>query len=388
MNSQVPLEIRQGRDALGRLRPYLLLGGIPLLLPNLWISGLPTRRENTLDAYLRDLVPLFRWARESALNIEDRLRRGVGFREFELSQIAERMTKTGSGHAYAISTINRKIEALRSFFEFAIDYSSEVSDASLEHSNLFRTSFEAQQKKLFKKMRAHKNESPEPGQSEELTEEQIRIILAVIHPLSDTNPFSSMSVRVRNYCIVRVAIEVLARRAELVLMEVADVILSKNPELTIKSPGAGFRSKRRDRASMKTRGRTVPITSSTAAALTLYIEEYRDQLMKSRRPTTALFVSNKDGRRLTVGAINQILSVVSAAPEVALHVPRLHPHSLRVAGANRARREMRNGGVSTIDQIESLSFMGGWRQESPMVRKYTRVAISENLKIVINKDGE
>ncbi len=77
-------------------------------------------------------------------------------------------------------------------------------------------------------------------------------------------------------------LETLARRGEVVLIELDDVDLGPSPTIRIKRPSDINRERRLDGASLKTRGRIVPITASVAAVLNEYISDHRPKLIKPK----------------------------------------------------------------------------------------------------------
>ncbi|WP_425476982.1 tyrosine-type recombinase/integrase [Novilysobacter arseniciresistens] len=196
-----------------------------------------------------------------------------------------------------------------------------------------------------------------------------------------------MAIKVRNYCLFHVTIAVLARRSEAVLLELMDLDLGASPSVLIKMPTLAMSRRRRDGAALKTKGRQVPISANLAELLRCYVYEFRPLLLKNGRPSTSLFLSDRDGRRLSSGAFNQILRKAANLPEIQRLGKRLHPHALRHAGATAARRTITSNGATHDELAECLTYLGGWSPGSPMVQHYTRAAISERVAKLIRANG-
>lgn len=381
MDSSQGIEIRRLQRPDGLLRPYLLSSGFPLILPSLWIDELGlSARPNTLEAYLRDVALLYRWGAGKNISIEGRLRTLRGFSAPEIRGIALVLCRTNAGKAASQSTCLRRLESIKSFLDFGFDYFIETAGVTLAEQAQAEKNKAKQIRRFAKQIGHAANEGTHVTPSTDLSLAEVEVIDAVLHPASELNPFQGESIRMRNYCMFHVLLETLARRSELVLLEISDVELGYKPTLRIKEASISARSKRRDGANLKTLGREVPISSHLAQLLHHYIDEVRGEFLWPRRPSTALFLSDRDGRRLSAYSVNQILRKLQDVPEVIALAKRIHPHGLRSTAANRARRKLTQAGRSSgVDVQESLSYLGGWVPNSPMVQRYTRAAISERL---------
>jgi len=340
-------------------------------------------RPNTLESYLRDIAIVYRWAESESVDLDKRLGNFKGFSTPELTSIARKLC-TAKDKAASRSTCLRRLEAVRNYIKFVYDYTIENSQISLLEQMQAEKNRDSQIKKLAKRMVRHSNLSPEPGCSTELTASQVDVLLATISPASPSNCFKNEKIKIRNFVLILLALETFARRSELVLLETTDLNLGLEPTVTFKKPTTANQLKRRDGASMKTLGREIPISSELAKALRFYIDQVRDEFLVPKRPTTALFLSARDGRRLAAMTFNHILKKISQIPEVEQMGVRLHPHGLRSTGATDIRRKIDEKGISSgIEVEEVLSYLGGWVQGSPMVRRYTKAALSEKLGAIV-----
>ena len=375
------VEVRKLHVHGGKVKPYLLKDGIPWILPNLWADELALgSRSNTVEAYLRDVARMYAWGDRENILFENSFAELKGLTKSEIRRFAKNLCTTKFGSAASKTTCERRLAAIRSYIDFCFDYFIEINRVSLLEQAQAERNKRSLIKRISKQVDFASNASAHSVPSTDLTDDEVEVLDAVLHPLSDLNPFESHPLRVRNYCLFHTALETLARRGELALLEVSDLQLGFKPTVTLKLPTPQNQARRRDGASLKTLGREVPISSVLAALLDNYLHEQRDALLRPRRPTNAVFPSSRDGRRISAYTINQILDRLEAIPEIAALGKRLHPHGLRTTAANRARRKIAAAGTASgVEMTESLSYLGGWVQGSRMVQKYTKAAIHERL---------
>lgn len=383
------LEIRKLTYDSGEIGSYLVADGFPLVLPNLWAEDLRlSLRANTVEAYLRDILLLYRTAEVEGIVPEAKLRSLMGFSRLEIKHLAKRLCETREGEAASKSTCSRRFESVRSFLTFSFDYFKEVQKLTLSDYSQADKNRDSQLSKFRKQMYKAANKGAAPAAATDLTRAEMAVVDAVMHPASELNPFKKPHVRVRNYCLFHVMWATAPRRAEVVLLELEDVRLGGAPTIVFKSPSVAAKGRRRDGASLKTRGREVPIDRELAHLLAVYREECRSYFVNSRIPSKAFFLSSRDGRRLSSYAINQIFDTVERVPEVASLGKRIHPHGLRTTSANSFRRKICDAGrASGIDLAEAMAYIGGWVQGSPMVAHYTRSEISARLAAIVRGSG-
>ncbi|KWS34322.1 tyrosine-type recombinase/integrase [Pseudomonas syringae] len=382
------IELRKSNRREGGPWPFLLKDGLPLVLPNLWVEeSCQQSRQNTAEAYLRDISLVYKWAVKNGVSVEDRLGSLKGFTSPETRAIAYEICTTRAGKNASKATCIRRFESVRNFINFAFDYYLEINKSNLSEQAQAEKNLKKQLRKLRKHIRHFANEA-EPGQkSTDLDPSDLEVLEEVIHPHSTKNPFKSHTVRVRNYCLIHVAIQILARRSELVLLEIEDIDLSAKPTITIKKPDINNRFKRSDGASLKTRGRAVPITQWLAEALREYLSEIRTELLRPRTPSKALFISSRDGRRLSAYTTNQIIEQVANQADIVSLKKRLHPHALRATGSNEMRRNLTEAGATPLEINEALTYAGGWSNGSAQPDEYSRTAMSERLGKLLRKQG-
>jgi len=373
-------EIRMIRTASSGLRPYLLVDGVPVILANLWAEDLLHKsRLNTVESYLRDVGVAYEWALSRDSPLERKLERLAVFNSTELASLAERLCSTRRGAEASQSTCTRRLESIKSFIDFSFDHYIELNRLGLLEQRQAEKNKNKNLQNLSKKVIKIAQRSEPSRPSTPLSGDEEALLKNVLYPSSSKNPFKSVKIQVRNHCLFLVMLETLARRGEVVLIELNDLDLGHSPTIRIKQPNDINRERRRDGASLKTRGRIVPIPVSLAAILNEYICDYRPNLLKPKRPCTALFVSSRDGRRMSARTVNTILRTVASSLGLPNFSTRLHPHGLRTTGANDARKRLEKSGAPSLNIRDALAYLGGWSPNSASIQEYSRQAISDRL---------
>lgn len=382
-------EIRIIRTASSGIRPYLLVEGVPVILANLWAEDLLQKsRLNTVENYLRDVAIAYEWALSRGSPLEGKLERLAVFSSAEVTSLAERLCSTKSGAGASQSTCTRRLEAIKSFIDFAFEHYVELNRLSLLEQMQAEKNKNKNIRNLQKKILKIAQQSEPSLPATPLDSDEQVLLKNILSPGSSRNPFKSARIQIRNYCLFLVMLETLARRGEVVLIELNDVDLGPSPTIRIKRPSDINRERRKDGASLKTRGRIVPITASLAAILNEYISDHRTNLLKPKMPCTALFVSSRDGRRMSARTVNTILRAVAASLVLSNFSTRVHPHGLRSTGTNIARKKLEKSGAPSINVKDALAYLGGWSPNSESVQNYSRQAISDRLgEILRNSDS-
>jgi integrase len=374
------------RTASSGLRPYLLVDGVPVILANLWAGDLLQKsRLNTVENYLRDVAIAYEWALSRGSPLEGKLERLAVFSSTELTSLAERLCSTKRGAEASQSTCARRLESIKSFIDFSFEHYVELNRLSLLEQSQAEKNKNKNLRNLHKKVIKIAQQSEPSLPATPLDSSEQALLKSVLSPGDSRNPFNSVQIQARNHCLFLVMLETLARRGEVVLIELNDVDLGPSPTIRIKRPSDINRERRKDGASLKTRGREVPISASLAASLNEYISDHRAKLLKPRRPCTALFVSSRDGRRLSARTVNTVLRTVAACLGLPKFSTRIHPHGLRSTGANIARKRFENSGAPSINVKDALAYLGGWSPNSESVQQYSRQAISDRLGEIIRK---
>lgn len=374
------LAIRIIKLSTGEHHPVLVDSGVPLVLPSLWAYDLSLSTSfNTVKAYVGDVLQLYRWAQLVGMNLHRQFEILKKPSPSQLRALAKFVTTLADGRPAARSSCDRKLVAISSFLVFAYDHFIAKKALSLVEQRQAEKNRDSTIARLSKLFLMHSRQSELGVHASAISAQKVDALDAVARPDSPSNPFCEAETRVRNYCIWRVMLETGARRAEIVLLEIDDVRLGPQPAIAFKRPSLATRSRRKDGASMKTNPRLLPISNDLAALIEAYLEDWRDSLLKPRRPCTALFPSARDGRRLSVGAINKILSQVLVADSSG-PVERVHPHGIRKTALDELSRKDRDEkGRSSSSFRDSLTYFAGWSPGSEMPLLYLNESIRDSL---------
>ncbi len=366
----------------GGIRPYLLERGVPIVLANVWIGSLSDSKDNSQEAFARDIRFFYQYFSSAGVDVEARLADLKSLTKREVAGAVRRLC-VRDGKNLKKATCRRRLEAVRSFLRFAQDH--QISTQALTRDQLHGVSvyFTAIERKVSSAFKRHINLGANPVHATVLTEDEVEKVHLVMHPDSKLNPFRDRATRVRNYCILRLACVIAPRRSELVLLELSDLDLGGSPTVAVKRPTVRVTAQRRDRSALKTQTKTIPLDSDVAMTMADYVENHRPVLVGKGRVSTALFPSTKDGRRLSGSSINRIFSQVAKAidPTQAF---RLHPHGLRATSTTAQRRHLQGlSSLTDADILLALSYHGGWAPGSESVRLYTRVAVQERVERIL-----
>ncbi len=371
------ISLRLYSRADGSLHPVLLRGGLPLVLPNLWADQLAlTRRPNSVRAYLSDVLRLYRWAAVAGVDIYDSFTSQTGLRPSQLQSLVTFTSSRSDGSDFAQSTISRQANSICMFLQFVFDYRLSHQDLSLEQlrkAERWQKTVISRLAKLFA-VRAQRGAIAQNALG--LTKEELEELDGILLPGSEQNPAKDEALQLRNYCIWRLMLATGARRSETVLLEIDDLQLGAKPTITFKRPTKNAANRRRDGASLKTQQRTLPIPARLARLLSDYLERARPRYVQARRPSPAVFLSARDGRRLAATTINKML----AAASVRATKNGLHPHRLRTTAMNALCDMVRDARGRLPDGFQDqLIYFAGWSASSKMPLLYTRESISAAL---------
>jgi len=333
-----------------------------------------------MEAYLRDVQIVYEWSVSKNFILENSISNLAGFSQKKLESLAKALCSSRTGDPARQATCIRRKQSISLYLTFALNFFIGNRRLSLTEQAQAQKNATAIVSRLKKHMNKASNDSAAFRPSTDLTDSEIGVIEMIFDPASLHNPFEEISIRWRNYCMFKIFLATLARRSEIVLLEIDDIDCGPTPTIKIKLPSNANKGKRKDGASLKTRTREVPITHELAKQIHTYITTYRSKFLPAKLASTSLFLSHKDGRRLFSNSLNSIMKKVEIKAQSLGFNNRLHPHGLRTTAANQLRTKLlKDANVSKIEAEEIISYMGGWAEGSEQVRKYTRRTMSEIL---------
>ncbi|MDO3384530.1 hypothetical protein QWI17_01620, partial [Gilvimarinus sp. SDUM040013] len=143
-------------------------------------------------------------------------------------------TKRGAGASQ--STCTRRLEAVKSFIDFSFEHYVELNRLGLLEQSQAEKNKAKNLRNLQKKITKIAYQSEPPLPATPLDSGGQALFKGVLSPDDFRNPFQSKQIQARNYCLFLVMLETLARRGEVVLIELDDVDLGPSPTIRIKRP--------------------------------------------------------------------------------------------------------------------------------------------------------
>lgn len=201
-------------------------------------------------------------------------------------------------------------------------------------------------------------------------------------PENHSNPWKSQKIRWRNYALLLTMVLGGNRKGESLLLKLNHFSLSGRRKYfeILKSDDIDY--PRSEAPSVKTLGREVELNDMMANIFEHYISHWRTQF-KGANESMYMFLSNKDGKPLSVQTPNAILNeLIKKHPEFS---GRLSPHRLRNTFhdvLNDALNLM-NLGVSSLskklNKAPIQEYAGGWKRGSQMVNRYPKGSIQREV---------
>ncbi len=209
-----------------------------------------------------------------------------------------------------------------------------------------------------------------------LTSQERDRLLEIMHPESAENPFANEALKLRNYIILLLGLDLGLRRSEMLLIKLGDIRWHSR-ELSVVNLESEVIDPRTLAPQFKTHERMLEMGDDLIFALKKYIDTYR---VFRRGPSEAkkhpfLLVSHRrnDGRPLSVKALDGILPRVGkVVPELA----HIHPHVLRhdavytLLESMREELETLTPEDRTTKTQKILTYAFGWSPQSNMPSLY------------------
>lgn len=229
-----------------------------------------------------------------------------------------------------------------------------------------------------------------------LTSEERTRLLEIMHPDSAANPFSDEAIRLRNYIILLLGLDMGLRRSEMLLIKTSDIHWHSR-QLAVVNLEDESLDPRTMAPQFKTHERMLVMTDDLYDAITEYESKYRHRKPRNgasqarRHPFLLVAHKRNEGGPLTIKAVDGVLSRVrEIAPELA-HV---HPHILRHDAVYTMLESMREELAAltpedrTTQVQKTLTWMFGWSPESNMPGHYGAKFWKEEADKAIQKRAE
>lgn len=361
--------------------------GLPLEAATYWIVA--ARRPagfqpNTLANDLRGLSYLYLWGDLRGIDIADRLRTG---RFFTLGEINDLDTLCGryledvltespqyksnvialargksarSRRANLLEKRNR-LTSIYSFLEYtSADTLSRLSDRSdrWRHYNSVRDECLRWIKSRYQAI--SKLRRDDLGGREGLDFEVVTRLRDVIEPDHPENPFEPR-VRLRNYLIVRLLLDLGIRRGELLSLRVDDCNLSADKgTISIHRRPDDPDDPRVEQPYSKTAARLLPLNKQLVDLLYEWLAHHRPKIAGARKHAF-LLVSSTDGRPLSLSSITKIM--IALRRRVPGLSDDLSAHALRHTWNDTFSDAMDRQKIAPDQEAKWRSRLMGWRSE-------------------------
>lgn len=213
--------------------------------------------------------------------------------------------------------------------------------------------------------KSHKGDLELP---EGLSKEEVQVLLELIDPASQNNPWKSAAIKTRNRLVVSLLIATGMRKGELLGIKVHDIDFKAN-EITVHRRADDAEDTRVIQPNAKTRARVLKISSQLAREVHQYLVKHREEAQRARHHPF-LFVSNGNGNPLSISAIDRLFNDLLAASFG--RISKLSPHLLRHTWNDRFSELMDEKGMEENKEMDARSYQMGWAPGSGTAKTYTR----------------
>ena len=235
----------------------------------------------------------------------------------------------------------------------------------------------AMQEGLESRRPANKGRNQE-GHEKGLTKEQVAVLLEVIRPGAEVNPFENLAIQVRNQLMIWVLLHLGIRGGELLNLRIKDIDWSNN-QIVIARRADEKSDPRVDQPLVKTLDRRLPMKDTLANAIHQYVTNHRKKVPGARK-NDYLFVTHKSGptqgQPISSSAYRQVINLIAgASPELAY----MHGHDLRHTWnhdfsevMDQKQRQGETSPEQQKEQEEMRSYLQGWKKGSKTSAIYNK----------------
>ena len=393
----------------GARRKLLVQDYIPAYYPNLYMTMERSGRAlETTKKYLEHLVVLEQFLAFSSIDLISRIQQRPVSQYLTDSELSRFVSDAGFSketlamkyagmrlHPTAYKSVGKihaqqRVEAVRDYLAFLYDklgdYSTRyeaVDDLKKRINRKIKAARPAWKKKRIEDMKG-------------LSSQERTRLLEIMHPDSSENPFSNEAIRLRNYIILLLGLDMGLRRSEMLLIKTSDIHWHSR-QLAVANLEDESLDPRTMAPQFKTHERMLVMTDDLYNALAEYELKYRNRKLRSSRSQAQshpfLLVAHRrnEGGPLTIKAVDGVLSRVrEIAPELA-HV---HMHTLRHDAVYTMLESMREELAAltpedrTTQVQKTLTWMFGWSPDSNMPSLYGAKFWKEEADKAIQKRAE
>lgn len=379
--------------------------GMPLFYPNLYVTTQVRNNSNSvaaMESALSGVNVLLSFCDEREINLSERFSKREFFTFGELDAIRDycqqSFVKGDAGSSEEIISITRKSKrrparktGLASEYmrlTHIAKYTEWLATILLTGETERKTSLDiAKMKKGFESRRPSGKGRNQVGCEKGLSRDQEAVLLDVVQPGSERNPFEDQPTQIRNQLMILLLLHLGIRSGELLNIRVSDINWAKN-QIVIARRADEQKDPRRRQPLVKTLDRRLPMKDTLVQAIHRYVVQFRSKVPSARKHDY-LLVTHKSGptqgQPMSRSAFIKVINLISeAAPELA----DLHGHELRHTWNNRFSEYMdaSDDPPKPEEQERERSYLQGWKPDSGTAATYTRrftreKAIEASLKL-------
>lgn len=206
-----------------------------------------------------------------------------------------------------------------------------------------------------------------------LTRDSLDVLVRVISPDDDRNPWKKKLVRHRNFVLVLLYLVTGGRRGDVAKLKLEDIVGGAAPYIRFDAHTDDPDDTRVAEPRLKTQPREYPVHPRVAEITAEYIREYRAQIPNSAN-SEYLFLSTDKANPLSLRTINDIFQKLQRA------VPGLTPHILRHTNTEKLVRDAKALGLAKEEMLRTIMYLNGWLSDN--VATYTAREREETARTV------
>ncbi|WP_312537994.1 MULTISPECIES: site-specific integrase [Pseudomonadales] len=372
-------------------RKLLVQDYIPVYYPNLFITMQHSGRAlETTKKYLEHLAVFEEFLAFSSIDLISHLEQRPHSQYLTDSELSRFVSDAGFSketlamkyagmrlHPTAYKSVGKaharqRIEAVRDYLAFLYDKLGDHSTRNDAVDDL--------KKRINRKIKAASPawKKTRTDEMKGLTSQERTRLREIMHPDSPENPFSDEAIRLRNYIILLLGLDMGLRRSEMLLIKTSDAHWHSR-QLAVVNLEDESLDPRTMAPQFKTHERMLVMTDDLYEAIIEYESKYRHRKHRNgasqarRHPFLLVAHKRNEGGPLTIKAVDGVLSKVrEIAPELA-HV---HLHILRHDAVYTMLESMSEELAMLTPEDRStqvqktLTWMFGWSPESNMPGLY------------------